>query len=293
MISIDRPLRFLSSIYPTMAVFYSDNEFLLCAVKYKTPFTYIVCNPVTKQWITLPEPRGHCQYNENVLLHVYNVDELCSKTTTQFMVMCFIKEPNDLLQVELYCSKKGKWNKPKLCYYSSRLKEIDCITYFKGSAYWIHDERQIAVYGLKEESVGFVELSPDIRLSAGLGVSAGVLYFIETTPKCFQVWVFENGAEFSLKHSIEFESFKERSPSHLYREGFTFHLMGFHPLDYQLVLVKCNDKVALYHMDKRSLEVVDDMNDIWELWTLVWLLQGLPLLSSSVAYLHSLQKEHQ
>ncbi|PIA55514.1 hypothetical protein AQUCO_00700069v1 [Aquilegia coerulea] len=140
------------------------------------------------------------------------------------------------------------------------------IIYFNGSAYWIHDEGQIAVYSLKEESVGFVELSPDRRLSARLGVSGGLLYFIETTSKCFQVWVFVNGAEFSLKHSIEFESFKERFPSLLYREDFSFHPMGLHPLDYQLVLVKCHHKVALYHMDKRSLEVVNDVDNSLVLW---------------------------
>ncbi|KAF9609940.1 hypothetical protein IFM89_019343 [Coptis chinensis] len=267
--------KFLSEINGSVYVVDSNNGLLLCAKKPKlsrldyvssTPICYFVCNPVTKQWVSLPETK-HCNFGASALLHCYNLDELCAQKT-EFMVYCFSKENPNFLQVEIFSSKAGEWYRHNACYYNWLSKEFNCMTLLNGSVYWLQEEdEKIVVYDLKKESICFVKLPHnDIskRWILHLGVSGGSVYVTERSRTCFFVWVLVDGLEFCLSQTIEVESLindPKRISTNQPQVRLRFKILGFHQAAYQLVFVGINPyKAALYRVNKRRLEHISDFH---------------------------------
>ncbi|KAF9609944.1 hypothetical protein IFM89_019347 [Coptis chinensis] len=271
---LNKGLSFLSEINGSVYVVDSNNGLLLCAKKPKlsgldyvssTPICYFVCNPVTKQWVALPEPK-HCDYGASALLHCYNLDELCAQKT-EFMVYCFCKENPNFLQVEIFSSKAGKWYKCNTCYYNWLSKEFNCMTLLNGSVYWLQEDGNMVVYDVKKESICFVKLPhSDIfgRWILHLGVSGGSVYVTERNQTCFFVWVLVDGLEFCLSQTIEVENLindPKRISTNQPQVRLRFKILGFHQAAYQLVFVGINPyKAALYCVNKRRLEHISDLH---------------------------------
>ncbi|PIA60746.1 hypothetical protein AQUCO_00300333v1 [Aquilegia coerulea] len=237
---IDKNLSFLSSsIQGSVVILDSSNGILLCTDKRVFPNSnYFVCNPLTKQWISLSKPRDHGDGVGKTRLYCYNVDEFFTQKT-EFMVVCVVEKT-----LEIYSSETRKWKKPKVFEdhatpFPFSWGKFCRLTLFNGSAYWFGgDGKRISVYDFNKEIISYIELGLPLvgPTWSIMGVSDGSMYFAQSNFTDFRLWVIADGNELSLKHMVEYENCIPNHKRNSRPAGFL--PLAFHPLDDNLVLVK-------------------------------------------------------
>ncbi|CAI0421785.1 unnamed protein product [Linum tenue] len=129
------------------AVLDSFKDLLLCGfvdriyVDNELGRSYLVCNPITKQWIALPlapekegaHGRAYIKYVHARLVcqprHNYNLQlgdgQVCVHSDYRFRVVCVYAtfEPVATLKLDVYCSESGEWTKDALVL-AGRLRKI-------------------------------------------------------------------------------------------------------------------------------------------------------------------------
>ncbi|KAL5710755.1 hypothetical protein ACHQM5_021281 [Ranunculus cassubicifolius] len=210
---------------------------------------YLLCNPFTRKWVSLPKPSFN-HHVKNVILFCYEKDQC-----TEFMVLGIL---DSVPLLDKYCSETGKWNLSNILD-----KPPKCHVLFNGSVYICADSRHLCVYHLREESTRFVKLpiAQQHTSSQCLGASSELLYYAESDDICLRVWVLIGGVEWALTHRTDYDSLINEYPmipGYLY----LYHLLCFHPSDCNVLLVELDDgyQQVLYHIDKRQTEVMDKIH---------------------------------
>ncbi|KAF9594586.1 hypothetical protein IFM89_033556 [Coptis chinensis] len=155
-------LRCNSNQHP-VNVIASESGLLLCAREKKGTncIHYIVCNPFTKQCLELPQLSWGP--SKCAVLFCYDNEERSNKgREIEFKVLYFRCFGDDLLEIDIYSSEKGKWEESKI----PNLLGFNCIpiraTLFDGSIYlWGYWEYIIYIYDVRKESVRSIPLPPD------------------------------------------------------------------------------------------------------------------------------------
>ncbi|KAL5701813.1 hypothetical protein ACHQM5_027110 [Ranunculus cassubicifolius] len=242
---LDISLGFIRS--PTVIIA-SHNGILLCVHKpSKDVFidrmdkilrNYIVCNPLTKQWLNLPKP-AHEHSVQNTVFYTYIKEQ-----QIEFEVVSFTYVTNFELNIEVYSSETKTWKLSKTSHDGELGRYANVRGLFNESVYFCGDQK-VYVYDLTEKSLGTLELPVFLSFGYYIGVSSGLLHYGASYDKHLKVWVRHDGVGWSLVRSINHANLRNEFSSYGY-----FNVVGFHPLKPDLI-------VAIVSVLNRSMPVSD------------------------------------
>ncbi|XP_042754714.1 F-box protein At5g49610, partial [Lactuca sativa] len=119
--------------YDRFRVLAMSNGLILCCWRSPTPFVYYICDPLTRQWITLPRCRlnYHYTFKEGLITRV-NKDHML----TGYTVVRFNHFESDYLNLEMLTSETGKWISYKLPSSIPLLEDAGGPIYCYGALHW-------------------------------------------------------------------------------------------------------------------------------------------------------------
>ncbi|KAF5194663.1 hypothetical protein FRX31_015746 [Thalictrum thalictroides] len=217
------------------------------------PSQYLVCNPLTKQCISLPKPKYG--YNrEKTSLFCYKDDNYADQHHIDFQVICY----NGLV-TEIYSSKTRLWVESETGPRSDGRK-----IFFSECVYWLeecgHSSRLFSSNGGGIRGINFPCAKQSTYYEQLLGVSGESLYFADSNKSRFMVWSLVNGVDWCMKHHITFQTVIYPEVDWI-TEKHPFIPLAFHPLNYQLVLVVMNNRLVMYLMDEKRIELVNELQN--------------------------------
>ncbi|XP_017243765.1 F-box protein At1g49990 [Daucus carota subsp. sativus] len=250
------------------------------------PLVYYVCDPVTRQWVSLPRGR------QNALIRhpVFFGEGLVSRVDENNMVMsyravrveCLLGESFSV-NLEVFASETGVWTAHRLvCPRKIRLlrRGIGPIN-FNGILHWfVHEHGMVAFdpYGNSNQCrlIQFPDGcdTDNEEKHDGLyrlcNVSQGKLRYLEIAPEpseiiCFSMWVledYERGEwvmEFQVTRSDLFSD--DESLSNLLPTA-TFIPLSFHPFDANVVYMRCVERscIVTYNVRAKRLDVACEVD---------------------------------
>ncbi|CAH1427894.1 unnamed protein product [Lactuca virosa] len=310
--SSSRPLRILDRVLAM------SNGLILCC-SWSPTFVYYICDPLTRQWITLPSrrPRSIGFIGDGLITRV-NEDHMLIGYT---IVMVELQKPrSNYLCLEMFSSETGKWIVYKLpC--PIRLWELaDGAIYCYGALHWLvrYDE---GIYGMlafdpykDPKSVRLIPLPDDRDLQSerdnlgGLqlcGESQGTLRYFEVSEYTTHFYLFTMWAmkdykkgewccEFKVRQSDLHSNDLELS-NWLFRYRW-FRPLSFHPLNPNVVYLICMDpeRIVSYNILNRRLDFaskpIDFRQCISSSLGIPFVLPRWPLLVPPVATVKSIKE---
>ncbi|KAL5710721.1 hypothetical protein ACHQM5_021251 [Ranunculus cassubicifolius] len=280
--SVDTSLNFLQKKSSFIAVS-SHQGFVLCAEKPEKSkkqigyndlhqYHYIICNPLTKQWVQLPQPH-HGHHIKRVHLFCYDKDE-SNGWETEFKVVSFlpIRYGENDSNVDIYTSETGEW---KLT--SVPFPIQTCNVLFDGSVYFKTD-RKVYAYDLKEEYMRCLGRIPHEAHGDDhdlLGLSAVSIYYAAGDGSEFRVWILYDGIGWALQHKMNYGSLHCQLPTDRFEIsylgpykffGFRLEPLAFHPINHNVIFVNLRAfgnydhlMTILYHKDSGKVQTIDDL----------------------------------
>lgn len=246
---------------------------------------YYVCNPITKQRVTLPEPSHSCYYIVSPHLHCYNDDDTGSAVPNKFVVVLFIASgtlrSKDVLEVETFSSETGSWKLSRIaCPPSLSNIIIVCQGIFDWTTYWVYCAGgRIGSYDLKKETLKVLPLLPgsDNPCAGCVSSNDGLLHYAQSNNTSLCIWELltkrgvnsnESDREWSLKYTISLQGLLDdhpniiqrtvNCPSHVFSRvhKLLFEPLAFHPSNPDIVLLNLPGIVVSCQLDKRKLELI-------------------------------------
>nr|XP_023882363.1 putative F-box/kelch-repeat protein At4g22430 [Quercus suber]POE73207.1 putative f-box/kelch-repeat protein [Quercus suber] len=256
---------------------------------------YCICNPLTKQWLTLPHLP--CSRRNDM---VGFVCDLCSCDKEQRCVtnayyrykVVLIHSPTETnttqLSLQIFSSETGEWRGSVVSSQRGlnpfRMTSLDAgVLVCNGILYWIDADK----YGLMIK--GFVKfdpfndaerchyIDPPINLLPrdlmSFGVFQGHLRIFQIpghhSPHDdgaykFYVWELENYGTWCLKHKVNFkDTVSDHSDLVKIANGITppGALLAFHPNVSEIVFLQLGNYIVLCNMQTRVLKVVSQLRD--------------------------------
>ncbi|XP_059630924.1 F-box protein At5g03970-like [Cornus florida] len=241
---------------------------------------FYVCNPVTNQWLTLPEPR-HAPSSQ-----AFSCEECSSKDgdgVVHFKVTLAIIEKRvgatyDGLHLETFSSRTGEWSESFITSPSEFSDDLDesCECHSVGGIlYWKVSSGYLAAYdpNMGENRLWLIELPPPcLKKRRGFSVEY-VLGQASSRDGCllrFAINVKEKSmikvlelkkklSSYSLSHIIPSSEWVLKEEVSLKKLGIgnCCRLMVFHPRDAKLVYLKQGRLVFCYDFETRRLEAVE------------------------------------
>ncbi|XP_026378828.1 F-box protein At3g26010-like [Papaver somniferum] len=265
----------------------SSNGLVLCySVQSDDMMRYHVCNPLTQQWVSLPSPpppraRGldvigiFCEYSSSFTSCCYKVVRI------PLFDESYTKEFN----VDIFSSEMGVWERfqvscDKLVQQAWSI--LDKVVILDGVLFWIEGRNRMLVYNfdqknkIDEHRCSLISLPDEefddyykYRYSESiLGESGGWVCYakikISTRDLTVSVWVLD-GVNWKILHnkiSTDDSIFKEMlsrigvSKEMLSRTGefARIQVLGFSPMDRNVVLLGCKHCVWGFNIQTRSFE---------------------------------------
>ncbi|KAF9587640.1 hypothetical protein IFM89_004472 [Coptis chinensis] len=188
---------------------YGSNHCSRERMKIRYKVILYVCNPFTKEWITL-KPRGKyingCCYG-----FAYNAfGSVGSPNFEVVMVQPPLQLGKDPFKFKIYTSTTGTWRTSKeVCTLPDRLLSHQCC-FTNGVFYWLTAGHTILAFDLKEERSRVIKLPGNAMVThkpgegVCLGVSEANLHFISLTVVELMVWILEHDnlrPKWSVKHN--------------------------------------------------------------------------------------------
>ncbi|XP_077209864.1 F-box protein At5g49610-like isoform X2 [Tasmannia lanceolata] len=248
-VDMDMSLNFLPC-HHKLRVANCCNGLLLCWVKGKhwdqrSYFLhYIVCNPTTKKWVTLPE--------------VYKID--CPvglvydpQISDQFKVARFLHcRPNDLfIKLQIYSSETGKWVEAKVVLaFKVHFSEDRQVVYSNGALHVLCNPHHVLKFDAKEESCELIELPRDVI--GHLGESDGCLHYVNLDTFIIEIWKLNDCAsrEWVLEVKIRMQDLIQQLPQ---PHSDMFYFLAFHP-DLEVIFLEMKGTIYSYHLNSSNLK---------------------------------------
>ncbi|CAL5080113.1 unnamed protein product [Urochloa decumbens] len=267
---VDATLSFLPSTYREIEILDSYNGLLLlsCSDEHASPPPfYVVCNPATREWVALPQPKytDNCRGDIQVWHAAVGFDPVISLHFHVFQVVedddgmwCFIKA------VEVYSSETGTWDVRECKPYW--LKFLGRMTYFNGFLHLPVMYAAVASVDTKGQSWRLTQ-GQDNRYETGrgyVGHSQGRLLYVKNYPKddVLSVYVFDDqeSEEWALKNNVSKSDLLFEQWRHPMKP--TYYIAGFHP-DGDLIFFYDRTQKTLisYDMNRGNWHVVCALED--------------------------------
>lgn len=254
----------------------SSNGLLLCksVSSVDEMSTYYVCNPLTAKWVSIPSPpqsKGlgvtgfFCENSSSCSsLSYFKVVHIPSfeMPSKEFNIDIFSSDLGEWISCEVSCSQYIEWNVPL----------INNVITHNGVVYWIEGRNRILVYDLsnnttvggqcsliylpEEEFDGFIRAPNPFHTSRSqfLGESEGLICYarISRNQRTLSVWVLEEDNWQSVHEDIELQDISAKKESRMV-EG-AIQVLGFSPVDRDIVLLGCKNYVWGFSMQTRRSE---------------------------------------
>lgn len=249
-LNMDEGLSFLPCLLNTYIIDCRDG-FLLCS-SWGDPNQYYVCNPVTRQWASLPRPPKHggsgtswfdlnialvLDYSSDVFLSHYKVIKfvtVCCENSKKREFDNFMnplkdgeEHPLSDLYVYVYSSQTGRWveSNAHLKGANFTLTEKPCV-FLDGALFLPADTSKVLMFDVKEEYCKVLDLPTDLGISRFvhsdcLGGYEGRLSYAYHDDLKMEVWMIDSTdtSKWVLKHRINLYDFTEKPRD----------ILAFHP----------------------------------------------------------------
>lgn len=245
------------------------------------PLIYYVCDPVTRQWVTLPRGRSNAPNRHPVFFGeglVSKVNQENVLTSYKVVRVEWLSSESKYLNLETYSSETGEWIDHRLlCPCPIQLlKRGGGPIHFNGSLHWfVHDHGMVAFDPYKDTKHCRVIKFPEDRdvdneykhdgLYRLCDECKGELRYFEVSPEdsdfyCFSMWVlkdYEEGvwvSQFKVTRS-DLWSNDPKLSDWLMRA--TFVPLSFHPFDSDVVYLRCVERscIVSYNIQNKRLDV--------------------------------------
>ncbi|CAN6199466.1 unnamed protein product [Urochloa humidicola] len=269
---VDSALSFLPTTYKKIEIMDSCNGLLLlfCSDECISPSPfYVVCNPATREWVALPQPKytDHCRQDIQVWYAAVGFDPVISSHFHVFQVVeddiirCFVKA------VEVYSSETGIWDIMECRHHC--LDFFGRMTYFNGLLHLPLEYEAVVSVDTKGKAWRLTQLHPRKRdcHSRGrgyVGHSQGCLLYVNNDPDdhILSVYVLEDqdSEEWTLMHKFS----KRGLLSEPWRQSRrpTYYIAGFHPDGDLIFLYDRRQKMLIsYNMNGSNWQVVCALED--------------------------------
>ncbi|KAL7596325.1 hypothetical protein Lser_V15G30576 [Lactuca serriola] len=266
----------LSFLQETIQYLASNNGLVLCCADLCPPVVYFVCNPLTKQWITLPPPPTDVK--SSYIGFTCNPQYSCNdnqeqRMTTSFKVVCIQVALRDTLSLEIFCSESGKWTNENYMLSSTSVNEFfyRCNFGYPSSAvvcggllHWDNlSKTEIFTYDPYRGICESIKYPPGITESSSdycLGESGGRLRYADysKSSKTYRVWQLKDcsndGGEWFLLHKVNILGMKSTVQT-AYND--LISLLLPHPLDQDIVFFwcLCSLRILEYNMRTKLLKL--------------------------------------
>lgn len=199
----------------------------------QNPIIY-VCNPVNKEWVSLPYPESDIQDNLALGFDPF-VDPI--DVSTNFKVIRVYELDADmdnmddiLYSFDIYSSQTRAWRKSvEICQCSSHLYKNKGL-FVKGLFYWLTRGDKILMFDVENEFSLLITVPLPLTHFNGIpemciGECDGQLHYVLISEDGLQLWVLEEQytSQWDLKCSISLDKFEEENGVFVYnvREKFT------------------------------------------------------------------------
>lgn len=258
-------------------VLHSTAGLLLCSRGRIRPMQFYVCNPVTWQWVTLPElPWPPAVWTSGLL----RVDKDEGGVAKRFQVVLFNHPMQWKCQgagfdLRIFSSDTGRWEamqfRPPFVVEDALVPPP--ILGQSSTAYWIRSEvrNQAIAYNCADHSVQIIRLPKcpfDGRFRRSIGERrGGGLRYAHADSSVFEVWDSKEGGGGNLKwtlvHCVDVAELLEQNPeahAFLWEEPPTTRCdypapLGFHPTDEDVVFVNMPGSVFAYSMEHGTMNL--------------------------------------
>ncbi|KAL3503420.1 hypothetical protein ACH5RR_037869 [Cinchona calisaya] len=213
----------------------SSNGYLLCCVNTH----YIICNPVTREWKTLPEP--HKSYEYAPLAFVCrgaNNSSLDGITFEIFRVG--VSNPRELattLDMEIFSSLTNEWRESSFIPDSPFLLVVANVPafVFGDVILWRDMRNKLVAYNRAEECVQVLDLPWNDDDNKYLGLSEGKIHYATLADKghYFEMWVLEDyrriesESAWMMKYRLSFDTICKENPKVRIRKNYVVALEGY------------------------------------------------------------------
>lgn len=236
----------------------SSDLLLFSGLAQSSTDSYSVCNPLTFKWITLPQPPRR---RPRFPVAGFMVEDDGTFWVVQILPPVF---PSSILLVfQVYCSKTGRWcSKNLVCPFQFESFGTKTTLVYQSTILWMVDNSLLS-YDPKTTSIKIIDLPND---QMGMfGVSCGHLYYYELNQydPILRVWMMINfeAGEWVLQHGIRYDhlwSSDESLNDFLSLPNTEKYLrwVSFHPIDSDIVFLKCDGQLVTCKLSSACLEVL-------------------------------------
>ncbi|CAN6212012.1 unnamed protein product [Urochloa humidicola] len=267
---VDSALSFLPPTYGEIEIMDSCNGLLLLLCsgeRLSPPPFYVVCNPATREWVALPQPKytDNCRDDIVVWYAAVGFDPAIS---SHFNVFQVVEEKDGIFRfvktVEVYSSKTGIWD-IRECKHEC-LDFLGRTTYFNGFLHLPREYKALASVDTKGQSWRLTQAyDPNCNPGRGyVGHSQGRLLYMNNYWKddVLSVYIIEDqdSKEWTLKHNVSKRDLLFEPWKRLIRP--TYYIAGFHP-DGDLIFFYDRTQKTLisYNMNRSDWHVVCALED--------------------------------
>lgn len=180
---------------------------LICCQSVETSNSYYLCNPVTKEWKSLPDPKYY-HGPESAVLLAFEPGLL--KFRESYELFCAIpSKDTDLIMFEIFSSRSNSWRVSEtVCDELEGAEFTGGGLFLDGVLYWevvIRSEtetRFVLTFNVTDEHYGIIELPESSGPSGTLTVIRGEVCYIVPEKYPLEVHIY-GGLDMSLKRRVE------------------------------------------------------------------------------------------
>ncbi|OVA08922.1 F-box domain [Macleaya cordata] len=260
----------------------SSNGLVLCSASKVYQTRYYVCNPLTKEWNSLPPPQKNI--DRRWLLHGFICEPSSSPMTpTSYKVVCipqYKDDPWNKFDVEIFSSDLGEWTTYQVScpgdvtwdYYPLRSN----LVIHNGVLYWVEGSNRILAYDLTDDNKGngghrcwLIDLPEKKRYDRNngcLGELEGFISYSRSGLEELSVWVLEEDHFSStgswvwrLVHNITIHDMISVENCHdwfitelVSVNSYTLEPIAFNPVDQNILIVRCPSSTITFGYNIRT-----------------------------------------
>ncbi|KAL5701433.1 hypothetical protein ACHQM5_026769 [Ranunculus cassubicifolius] len=275
----DQSLSFLG--HPSVHIVGSSNGFLLCSPEQNYSMNYVICNPITKQQVTLPTPKATSEYVAHGF--VCNASGPCFDRVQRYTVVRAISpgpiESSTSLTIEIISSDSpNQWKLFDLnfpfSFYIAMPVVCNVVISEDGIMYlpiFLEPDSDyiLLIFDQHEQwcTMEFPAPLTEKFRCFHFGQSDGLLLFVMHERELHQlrIWVLDisdGRRQWCLKHDIRLEITTESCPELVkWSNEELFDFEAFHPMNPQLIFLSIGEKTVLYDVSNSTLELLYDFSN--------------------------------